>query len=77
MALTEFPKQLTEQEMKDNKVPLQWRDRCAALLVPLNKCRRETTFLPWKCSQLRHDYEQCEYMDFQRRVEEYKQQQSE
>ena len=71
MALTEMPPMLSEAEMKEHKVPLQWRDRCATLLVPLNKCRQETGFLPWKCEQLRHDYEECQYMDFQRRVKEF------
>ncbi|CCH43056.1 NADH dehydrogenase [ubiquinone] 1 beta subcomplex subunit 7 [Wickerhamomyces ciferrii] len=57
-------------EMREAKIPLAWRDRCAALWIPLEKCRRETYFLPWKCTQLRHDYEQCQYLDFQRRVKE-------
>jgi NADH dehydrogenase (ubiquinone) 1 beta subcomplex subunit 7 len=56
--------------MKQHKIPLGYRDRCARLLVPLNECRRQTAFLPWKCSQLRHDYEECQYLDFQRRVKE-------
>lgn len=72
MALKEMPPLLSEAEMKEHKVPLQWRDRCAALLVPLNKCRRETAYLPWKCEQLRHDYEECQYMDFQRRAKEFR-----
>ena len=71
MALKELPPLLSEEEMKAAKIPLQWRDRCAAILVPLNKCRRETGFAPWKCTQLRHDYEECQYIDFQRRVQEY------
>lgn len=75
MALKELPAHVSEEEMKAAKVPLPFRDRCAGLLIPLNKCRRETAYLPWKCGQLRHDYEECEYLDFQRRVQEFKQQQ--
>jgi len=56
--------------MKKHKIPLQWRDRCAALWIPLNKCQSETYYLPWKCKQLRHDYEECQYLDFKRRVKE-------
>lgn len=56
--------------MKKEKIPLEWRDRCALLWIPLNKCRKETYFAPWKCTQLRHDYEECQYLDFKRRVKE-------
>ncbi len=59
--------------MRKNNIPLAYRDRCATLWVPLEKCRRESKFLPWKCSQEKHDYEQCQYMDFERRMEELKQ----
>lgn len=56
--------------MKKHKIPLQYRDRCAGLLVPLNKCRREKNYLPWNCQAEKHAYEECEYLDFQRRVKE-------
>jgi NADH dehydrogenase (ubiquinone) 1 beta subcomplex subunit 7 len=26
--------------------------------------------MPWNCNQERHDYEECQYLDFQRRVKE-------
>lgn len=35
--------------MRDAKVPLAYRDSCANLLIPLNRCRFETYYLPWKC----------------------------
>jgi NADH dehydrogenase (ubiquinone) 1 beta subcomplex subunit 7 len=35
--------------MSDARVPLAYRDSCAHLLIPLNKCRHEEWFLPWKC----------------------------
>lgn len=39
----------TREEMRDAKVPLAYRDNCAHLLIPLNRCRFETYYLPWKC----------------------------
>lgn len=35
--------------MRDAKLPLAYRDSCANLLIPLNRCRFETYYLPWKC----------------------------
>ncbi|XP_010263375.1 PREDICTED: NADH dehydrogenase [ubiquinone] 1 beta subcomplex subunit 7 [Nelumbo nucifera] len=51
----------TQQEMVDAKVPLPYRDQCAHLLIPLNKCRASELYLPWKCEDERHVYEKCEY----------------
>lgn len=56
--------------MKKEKIPISHRDRCAALWVPLNKCRLETFSMPWKCVHERHEYEECQYLDFKRRVKE-------
>lgn len=36
--------------MRDARLPLAYRDSCAHLLIPLNKCRRETWYAPWKCT---------------------------
>ena len=38
-----------QEEMVAAKVPLGYRDQCAHLLIPLNKCRQAEFFLPWKC----------------------------
>jgi hypothetical protein len=35
--------------MATAKLPLAYRDSCAGLLIPLNRCRFETYYLPWKC----------------------------
>ena len=35
--------------MRDAKLPMQYRDSCAHLLIPLNRCRFETFYMPWKC----------------------------
>ncbi|KAG6477793.1 hypothetical protein ZIOFF_061224 [Zingiber officinale] len=51
----------TQQEMEENRVPIPYRDECAHLLIPLNKCRSAEFFLPWKCENERHVYEKCEY----------------
>ncbi|CAD5193730.1 unnamed protein product [Musa acuminata subsp. malaccensis] len=51
----------TQQELVENRVPLPYRDQCAHLLIPLNKCRSAEFFLPWKCESERHTYEKCEY----------------
>ncbi|CAA6655812.1 unnamed protein product [Spirodela intermedia] len=51
----------TQEEMVEAKVPIPYRDQCAHLLIPLNKCRSAEFFLPWKCESERHTYEKCEY----------------
>lgn len=35
--------------MSEAKLPLPYRDSCAHLLIPLNKCRHKTWYAPWKC----------------------------
>ena len=39
----------TREQMSDAKLPLPYRDSCAHLLIPLNRCRYEEYYLPWKC----------------------------
>ncbi|KAJ8562905.1 hypothetical protein K7X08_031357 [Anisodus acutangulus] len=51
----------TQEQMVENKVPLAYRDQCAHLLIPLNKCRQSEFYLPWKCEDERHTYEKCAY----------------
>ncbi len=51
----------TQKEMAEAKLPLGYRDYCAHLLIPLNKCRTETWYLPWKCEDERHSWEKCQY----------------
>ncbi|XP_078448461.1 NADH-ubiquinone oxidoreductase B18 subunit [Wolffia australiana] len=51
----------TQEEMVQAKVPIPYRDQCAHLLIPLNKCRSKEFYLPWKCEDERHTYEKCEY----------------
>ncbi|KAI1178545.1 NADH-ubiquinone oxidoreductase B18 subunit-domain-containing protein [Nemania sp. FL0916] len=65
---SEGPAKATREEMSDAKLPLAYRDGCANLLIPLNRCRVDTYYLPWKCEDERHSYEKCQYEDFKRRV---------
>ena len=58
----------TQQEMMDAKVPLQYRDWCAHLYIPLKKCRIETRFMPWKCKHERHEWDECQVADYYRRI---------
>ena len=39
----------TREEMSAAKLPIPYRDSCAHLLIPLNRCRYEEYYLPWKC----------------------------
>ena len=52
---------VTAKEMADAKLPLNGRDYCAHLLIPLMKCRKDTYFAPWKCVHEKHDWEKCQY----------------
>jgi NADH dehydrogenase (ubiquinone) 1 beta subcomplex subunit 7 len=64
------PKQEQDLELlKKEHVGLPFRDNCAHLLVPLNRCRRETYFNPNKCGHERHTYEECEFIAWEKRVE--------
>lgn len=39
----------TREQMSEAKLPLPYRDSCAHLLIPLNRCRFEEYYMPWKC----------------------------
>jgi len=59
----------TQKELADNQVPLVYRDHCAHMLIPLNKCRTRTYYLPWKCEHERHAYEKCQYDEYMKCVD--------
>ncbi len=46
----------TRDEMRDAKLPIQYRDNCANLLIPLNRCRVDSYYLPWKCEVSREPW---------------------
>jgi len=58
---------ISQEEMEAQQVPRQYRDYCAHLLVPLNRCRQECFYLPWKCTHERHAYAVCQYQESVRR----------
>ncbi|KAF9467731.1 B18 subunit of NADH:ubiquinone oxidoreductase [Collybia nuda] len=60
----------SQTELKQNKVPIAWRDQCSALLLPLNVCRKDKLYMPWECDHERHTYEKCQYDDYVRRMKE-------
>ena len=60
---------VTLEEMKANQIPLNFRDYCAHILIPLNDCRVKHWYSPWQCTELRHGYEKCQYEEFERRVQ--------
>ncbi|KAF2122801.1 NADH-ubiquinone oxidoreductase B18 subunit-domain-containing protein [Lophiotrema nucula] len=62
------PRKATREEMSAARLPLAYRDSCAHLLIPLNRCRQEEWYLPWKCEDERHSYEKCQYEEFKVRV---------
>lgn len=65
-----MPRQDQDLELlKKEQVPLWVRDNCAHLLVPLNRCRRETFFNPDRCTHQRHIYEECQFLAWEKRVE--------
>uniref|UniRef100_A0ABQ0LVT0 NADH dehydrogenase [ubiquinone] 1 beta subcomplex subunit 7 n=1 Tax=Mycena chlorophos TaxID=658473 RepID=A0ABQ0LVT0_MYCCL len=53
------PTTASQEELKAHRVPLQWRDSCSALVIPLNVCRKKTLYMPWECDHERHAYEKC------------------
>ena len=38
------------------------------LLIPLNACRHDTFYMPWRCGPERHAYEKCQYVEHLRTV---------
>ncbi|KAI4773931.1 hypothetical protein E4T52_11101 [Aureobasidium sp. EXF-3400] len=58
----------SREEMSDARLPIAYRDTCAHLLIPLNRCRHNEYYLPWKCENERHSYEKCQYEEFKKRV---------
>lgn len=65
IVFTETREALAHPEwLKRERVAPQWRDFCAHLLIPLNRCRQSTFWSPFKCEEERHAYERCEYVEY-------------
>jgi len=43
------PAPTSREAMSAARLPIAYRDSCAHLLIPLNRCRFEEYYLPWKC----------------------------
>lgn len=55
---------VTAEQMAAARLDVAFRDHCAHMLIPLNACRADTKFLPWKCTHERHEYERCQYEEY-------------
>lgn len=57
--------------MQKYKVPLKWRDRCAAYFVLFNTCLiRQSANSSVDCSGDKHSWEECENLDLIRRTKQ-------
>lgn len=54
---------VTQEEMAEAKVPINLRDYCAHLFIPLMECRKENYYLPWKCKKEKHAWDDCEFQE--------------
>jgi len=59
---------LSREEMKAYRIPIEYRDYCAHLLIPLNICRQKNYYLPTRCQHERHAHEICEYDEYNKRA---------
>lgn len=55
--------QVTEEEMADAKVPLNLRDYCAHLFIPLTICKKDNYYVPWKCKKEQHLWDDCQFQE--------------
>eukprot|EP00002_Diphylleia_rotans_P024375 TRINITY_DN480_c0_g1_i1.p1 TRINITY_DN480_c0_g1~~TRINITY_DN480_c0_g1_i1.p1 ORF type:complete len:104 (-),score=22.61 TRINITY_DN480_c0_g1_i1:183-494(-) len=58
------------ETMDAHQIPAAFRDHCAHLLIPLNVCRKNSNYYPWKCEDERHAYERCQFEEYLLRVKE-------
>ncbi|GHP04347.1 hypothetical protein PPROV_000310100 [Pycnococcus provasolii] len=68
LSLDPPPMQATQEQLQQHKIPLQYRDYCAHLLIPLNECRVKNFWWPGTCKHERHEFEVCQYREYLRRV---------
>jgi NADH dehydrogenase (ubiquinone) 1 beta subcomplex subunit 7 len=50
---------VSEEEMDKADIPVHNRDLCVHHLIPLNNCRLNNYFLPFRCGEERLRYERC------------------
>ena len=54
---------ISDEELTRQRIPLNARDYCAHLLVSFNRCKRKNLYLPYRCIEEKHEYEQCQYKE--------------
>uniref|UniRef100_A0A7S4MPP9 NADH dehydrogenase [ubiquinone] 1 beta subcomplex subunit 7 n=1 Tax=Vannella robusta TaxID=1487602 RepID=A0A7S4MPP9_9EUKA len=59
---------VSDELMAKEQLPFEGRDYCAHILIPLQRCRHETFYLPWKCVHERHLYGRCQFIESLRRI---------
>lgn len=65
---------VSEDDMQKYKVPLRWRDRCAAYFALYQTCLiRQSANSGVDCHHDKHVWEECEILDLNRRKEELRQ----
>lgn len=71
MGVTEFPPLLSEDDLQKYKVPLKWRDRCAAYYALYQTCLiRQSANSSVLCKHDKHAWEECQNLDLIRRKQE-------
>lgn len=64
---------VSEDDLQKYKVPLKWRDRCAAYFALYQTCLfRQSANGSVDCHHDKHVWEECEIMDLNRRKAELK-----
>lgn len=70
---TNFAIIVSEDDLQKYKVPLRWRDRCAAYFSLYHICLiRQSANSSVDCKHDKHSWEECENLDFIRRQQELK-----
>uniref|UniRef100_A0A1J3JUN4 NADH dehydrogenase [ubiquinone] 1 beta subcomplex subunit 7 n=1 Tax=Noccaea caerulescens TaxID=107243 RepID=A0A1J3JUN4_NOCCA len=64
--------QVSRAELFEQRIPLPFRDYCAHLLIPLNKCRHEHLHMKWACEHEKHEYETCHWQWYKDRMAQKK-----
>jgi len=58
-----FP--VSHEEMESAKVPAKKRDYCVHKWIEHEKCKRDEFPYLWRCHHAKHEYEHCEYEEYE------------
>lgn len=61
----------TTEELSSAKIPVEFRDFCAHLLIDYQVCRYKNFPLVYRCSHQKHAYMICEQEDYLMRMKEF------